>query len=233
MPVYKLYLESGPQHKKTMVHVPELLGCVVTGPTTEATLERTPEMIRAFLRFVRRHGEMVDPDQDVQIEVAEHFTRGTWMGNGDPDLVLPSDLEPLTEADVEKYVRRLEGSRAELLALIEGLSDEQLTEKPEKGRPIRGMLEHIFGAEYSYVRLFGKLDGVPGPGVVENKWTPELLDWMAHVRASEIAKLRSLTPEERTEPIRGKRMASKIVRRMLEHEWEHLVEMSERLGKPL
>jgi hypothetical protein len=26
MTIYKLYLESGPMHKKTMVHVPELLG---------------------------------------------------------------------------------------------------------------------------------------------------------------------------------------------------------------
>ena len=29
---YKLYVESGPKRRKTMVHVFSLLGCVATGP---------------------------------------------------------------------------------------------------------------------------------------------------------------------------------------------------------
>jgi hypothetical protein len=33
--LYDLYLESGPKRKKTMVHVLDLLGCIVHGPTTD------------------------------------------------------------------------------------------------------------------------------------------------------------------------------------------------------
>ena len=46
MTEYALYLESGPKHKKTMVHVLGLLGCIAQGPTTEAALEAAPQAIR-------------------------------------------------------------------------------------------------------------------------------------------------------------------------------------------
>ena len=54
---YALYLESGPQRRKTMVHALDLLGCVAVGPTTDAALAATPAAIRAYLRFLARHGE--------------------------------------------------------------------------------------------------------------------------------------------------------------------------------
>ena len=50
MTVYDLYLESGPRRRKTMVHVPSLLGCVATGATTEEALANTPAAIQSFLR---------------------------------------------------------------------------------------------------------------------------------------------------------------------------------------
>lgn len=62
MATYRLFLESGPRRRKTMVHVPDLLSCVAVGPTTEEALTATPAAIRAFLHFLRRHGEPVDPD---------------------------------------------------------------------------------------------------------------------------------------------------------------------------
>ena len=47
MKTYGLHLESGPKRMKTMVHVPELLGCVANGPTTDAALAATPESMVA------------------------------------------------------------------------------------------------------------------------------------------------------------------------------------------
>ena len=125
MTVYQLYLESGPRRKKTMVHVPELLGCMANGPTTEEALARTPQAIRDYLSFLDRHGGhpvarhrarqdgAVDSDAEVQTEIAEHITEGIWLGNGDPSLVFQPDLEPLTEEDAEAYIQRLEWARSE------------------------------------------------------------------------------------------------------------------------
>ncbi len=84
MPHYPIYLESGPKRRKTMVHVLDLLGCVATGPSTEAALQATPDAIRAYLRFLRRHGEAADLDAPFTTPVAEHITEGQWLGNGSP-----------------------------------------------------------------------------------------------------------------------------------------------------
>jgi predicted RNase H-like HicB family nuclease len=99
--VYRLYLESGPKHKKTLVYVLDLLGCVVGGPTTEATLEATPDAIRAFLRFLARHGQPVDPAAEFETKVTEHIAEGIFLGNGDPTLVFGPDRLPLTPDDGE------------------------------------------------------------------------------------------------------------------------------------
>src|SRR3990172_1539476 len=98
MTEYALYLESGPRRRKTMVHVLELLGCIANGPT--------PEAIRAYLRFLRRHGEPVDPDAPFETRVAEHITEGQWLGNGSPYVAFGPDLQPVTDEEGETFLRR-------------------------------------------------------------------------------------------------------------------------------
>ena len=72
MTEYALYLESGPRRRTTMVHVLDLLGCIAQGPTTEEALEATPDAIRAYLRFLRRHGDVVHEDAQRQAHRPEH-----------------------------------------------------------------------------------------------------------------------------------------------------------------
>ena len=234
MTLYNLYLESGPKYKTTMVHVFDLLGCIAAGPTTEKALERTPEAIRAYLRFLQRHGTDVDSIQEIQLQIVQHITKGEWLGHGSPYVVFQADLEPLTAQELEEYIKHLQWSRLELLSLINGLSEEQLAEEPQqKGRSVRSILEHVFGAEYSYVRNLGKLEGVRGPGSIEHLQKDELLARMEQMRVAEIEKLRSFNAQELSEVVtHGKQVQTvrRMVRRMLEHEWEHLVELKERLG---
>lgn len=237
MQTYKLYLESGPKKKKTMVHVLDLLGCIVKGPTTDDALDKTPETIRTYLRFLKRHGEAVDPDSEFETIVAEHVNEGQWLGSGDPALVFRPDLEPLSLEDAETYIQRSQWLRTEVFALVGVLTNEQIEAEPDsKDRSIRTMLEHVLESEYFYVTTLGKIDGLPGTGTLVRKREGDLLDWMTHVRTLEIERIRSLTIEERSRSIeRWKQTwtARKVLRRMLEHEWEHLVELSERLEKPL
>src|SRR5688572_25951316 len=101
-------------HRKTMVHVPELLGCMANGPTTEAALEATPEAIRAYLRFMKRCGETVDTEALITTRVEEHITEGAWLGNGDPGIVFGADLVPVSAQEVETFLGRLHGLRREL-----------------------------------------------------------------------------------------------------------------------
>ncbi len=58
MPAYALYLESGPQHKKAMAHVLDLLGCVAVGPTIEAALATAPSASTAVFSLATANGRI-------------------------------------------------------------------------------------------------------------------------------------------------------------------------------
>ncbi len=238
MKTYALYLESGPKHRKTMVHVLDLLGCIAKGPTTDAALAATLGAIHAYLRFLKRHGEQVDPDADFKTRIAEHVTEGQWLGNGDPALVFQPDLKPLTSKDAETYLRRLEWSRADVVQLVSGLSRARLEAEPKtKGRSIRALLEHMLESEHFYLcSAVGRIEGLPAPGTIAQKREGDLLHWMSRARQMEVERIRALTPAERSQVAEHWKQtwtARKALRRMLEHEWEHRVELFEHLGKPV
>jgi len=220
------------------VHVLDLLGCVAKGPTTDEALGATPDAIRAYLRFLKRHGEPADPEAEFKTKAVEHVTQGQWLGYGDPALVFQPDLKPLTPKDAETYIQRLEWSRAEVIRLVSGLTHAQLEADPgSKNRSIRAMLEHMLESEHFYLSsVVRKIEGLPGPGTIVQKREGDLLHWMSRVRKIEIERIRSLTPAERSQVVEHWKQtwtARKALRRMLEHEWEHWVELSERLGKPV
>ena len=124
---YDLYLESGPRHKKTMTHVLALLGCVAVGPTTAEAVAATPDAIRAYLRFLRRHGEPVDPGAPFETRVVQHITEGDWLGNGSPYLLFDADLQPLSEQEIETYLRRFAWLRGELADWVDDLANPTST----------------------------------------------------------------------------------------------------------
>jgi uncharacterized damage-inducible protein DinB len=173
----------------------------------------------------------------IQTQITEHITDGVWLGNGDPSIVFGPDLEPLTPEAGELYIQRLEGMRTDIVDLVGGLNQSQMEDKPQpKGRTIQAILEHILESEYAYMYAFGRLEGLPALGSIVEKRQGDLLDWMGVVRAREIERLRALTWEQRSQPFvhwKYTRTARKVMRRMLEHQWEHLVELKERLGEEL
>ena len=170
MQTYKLYLESGPKKKKTMVHILDLSGCIAKGPTSDEALNRTPEAIRAYLRLLKRHGEAVDPGSEFKTVVAAHVTEGEWLGSGDPALVFQPDLEPLTLEDAEIYIQRSQWLRAEVVASVgESTGVQTEAEQNTKDRSIRAMLEHMLESEHFYVTTPGKINGLPGTGTIVKK----------------------------------------------------------------
>ncbi|OLC52764.1 MAG: hypothetical protein AUH85_16015 [Chloroflexi bacterium 13_1_40CM_4_68_4] len=234
MRTYDLYLESGPQQRKTLVHVIELLGCVANGGTTDEAVAATPDAIRAYVRYLRRHSEPVDPDEPFSTRIAEHITTGDFLGQGSPQAVYQPDLRPLTPKDLDRYLRWLEWSRADLLALVDGIDERRLYHKPQRGRSLREILDHVLGADQAYVYgLVGPLKSMGNPTNAAARGALDLREALRQAREAAIARLRLLTPEERRAVRRhGKttRTARNRIRRMLEHEWEHRREIAARLG---
>jgi predicted RNase H-like HicB family nuclease len=235
MTIFDLCLESGPRRRKTMVHVFGLLGCVAVGPTTEEALAATPDAIRTYLRFLRRIGEPVHPGAPFEVRVAEHVTEGEWLGNGSPYVLFGPDLEPVSAGEIETLLGRFHGLQEELAAWTAARSDDELDAPPaDGGRTARAIILHVLGPIGPY--LAAALGGAPGfsrvvtaaeRGELGLSEALRLVDGMAAER------VRATTPEERSTVRvreRDQRTLRKALRRMLEHDWEHLAELSRRPG---
>ena len=228
---YALYLESGPQRKKTLVHVLDLLGCVVQADTTDEAIAAAPDAIRAYLGYLRRHGEKVDPNEKIETRVAEHNTEGMFSGQA----MWPQDLKPLAPAALARYLRWLEWSRADLLALVKGIDDKRLRVKPAKGRSLRDILLHVLGADKSYVYgVVGPLKTMGEPTNAADRGDLDVRVALTEARAAALVRLKTLTPAERARVRKAGQStysAHRVIRRMLEHEWEHRREIAARLGR--
>ncbi len=235
MTKYALYVESGPRRRKTMVHVLDMLGCIAQGPTTEDALEATPEAIRAYLRFLKRHGEAVKTADAITTVVAAHVMEGTWIGNGDPTPGFAPDFQPLRPADLKTYLRRFGWMRGDLVALIRDVPREQLIAEPAAGRSLYRILEHIAGAQGGYLRyLVGKVDGLSEAIKAVNQGPETLPAALTHLGQITSARLERLSAAERKQPVQHGQVtwtARRALRRILEHEWEHLQEISTRMSR--
>jgi predicted RNase H-like HicB family nuclease/uncharacterized damage-inducible protein DinB len=235
---YDLYLESGPKRRTTMVHVPALLGCIATGPTTDEALAATPEAIRAYRRFMRAHGDAsVGGDVAFETRIAEHITQGEWLGNGSPYLVFAPDMKPVTAPQITTFLRRLHILRETLAAWAESRSEVDLDAIPgPRGRSARAILLHVLPGPGNY--LSASVGGVKGFSRLQTEAERGQRPLPAALReveqmASEI--VHATTPEQRRAIIKrpkDTRTLAKALRRTLEHDWEHLAELSRRPGGP-
>ena len=237
MTSYGLYLESGPRRRKTMVHVYDLLGCIANGPTTEETLAATPDAIRRYLRFLKRHGEQVAPDAPFETHVVEHITEGDWLGNGSPYLVFGPDLEPISADEIETYLRRFHWMRETLATWAETQTDEQLDAVPQAGgRTARAILLHVIGTPGAYLSAgLGGVTGFSAGAGASERREISLPEGLRRIATMTAERVRATTPEERAavrQRPKDVRTLRKALRRMLEHDWEHLMELSRRPGGP-
>ena len=233
MTEYSLYLESGPKRKKTMVHVLDLLGCIAQGATTEASLEATPDAIRTYLQFLERHGEKVDPLGLFTTRVVEHVTEGNWLANGDPTPGFAPDFEPLSPRALTIHLRRLAWMLEELLELVSDLSEEQLLAQPETGRTIHHILQHVAESHGVYLRyLVGKVDGLSALlRSIEHAPAESMPAILTDLWGISQARLRILSDDEREMLVPHGQVtwsAHRCLRRMLEHAWEHRLEIAAR-----
>ncbi len=233
MTTYPLYLESGPKRQTTMVHVFDLLGCNVSGPTTEAALDATPDAIRAYLAFLQQHGEAADPAAPFDTTVAQHVTEGPRIGYGDPQPGFEPDFVAVTADELAVYLQRfrwlgqaiadrLAAAPAGLLALESG--DE---------RTLRAIGQHLSEAQGYYLRyLTGKIEGLPQAqhAVREAADVAAALGEVWRLNAERFA---ALTPRECGIQVHHGQVswtARRALRRSLEHAWEHLREIEARLS---
>lgn len=230
--IYRLHLESGPKKRKTMVHVSNLTGCCVGGPTTDEALDATPDAIRRYLGFLADHGEVVDPSARFGVEVVEHVMEGVWLGNG--IAVIATDTDPLPPKELRTMLERHRWIHEGIREQLEGLDAEALSGKPATGRALEDIVTHVLQAEAAYLssglRTNRELNRVARE-VERGERDPR--DGLLAVADLFAADIRATTPAERRAVIpRGQSIGSlrRTMRRALEHGWEHLQEIEARLA---
>lgn len=237
-----LYLESGPRQRKTMVHVLDLLGCTAQGATTDEALAATPAAVHTYLAFMARHAAataaLPSPEVEFETAIAAHVMEGDWLGNGDPTPGFGPDFVPLAAADLAAYLVRLAVMRAALRELVAPLSPAQLAAEPQgRGRTIYAILEHSVTAQAGYLRyLVGPMESMSVARRAVSAGPEDVLPALEHAWEIDAGRLAVLSEAERTCPMPHGQVtwtARRCLRRTLEHEWEHLLEIATRLAQPL
>jgi uncharacterized damage-inducible protein DinB/predicted RNase H-like HicB family nuclease len=239
-PPYRVYVEEG--RSLAVAHVAELPGCFAVGSSAAKAVQAMPGAITRYLAWLKRHKEPLVPEAHVSrpniadLYVADVLHEPPPTVGGSYAALFEFDKEAWNDEKLERTLRWLGYSRAELLSRIEGLSDEELKQrKISPDRTIWDILRHIANAEYGYInRVAGPL---AGREPVTDAEPEDVGERLAAIREIFLRHARSVPTEERGRivlPTWASRpdepwTLAKAVRRALEHELEHLADLGFRI----
>jgi hypothetical protein len=213
----------------TDVWIFDLPGCRVAAAIPEAALELVPATIGEHLVWLKQHGEDVDPHALIEYEVIEETDK-------QGEFCFEADLEPLNPEELETGLRRAAYALADLTERAE-LPEAVLSYRPPvsavkienfpDARTVREIYEHGSGS-HGFARNVG-----------EAEWTAPAEVMPEAVRDAAFARLRSLSPEERSKKyirpnartgVDAEWSARKVIRRVINHQRFHVKEIEQRLS---
>jgi uncharacterized damage-inducible protein DinB/predicted RNase H-like HicB family nuclease len=233
---YKVYVEEGTGG--AMAHVAELPGCFALGSSAPLAVAGAPRAIAGFLTWLKTHREPLVPEAIVSrptmndLSVAEVRRGGTPQKAGSLAALFDFDTVAWDDYKLERTLRWLDYSRADLLAKIEGMDESELkARRIDPDRSAWDTLWHIANAEFGYIdQVTGPLEGVER---ISEREPSDVRERLAVVREILARRARAMPAEKRGEVIlptwadkpNEPWTLAKALRRALEHELEHLKEM--------
>lgn len=211
---------------RTVAHVLLLPGCIVRASTPDLALANVKVAIEQYIIWLAAHSNSrLRALPAIHINIAERCQGGAALGSGSRVALLSADLTPMSKSEPKEYLCRMKFSRMDLLEIVAAIPEDMLTSRPNKRqRSFREILQHIAGAEQWYLT---RLMSIPR---FEVQPTPfkrlELVRETAYTRLSKqegylSGKVKTKWSEEWT--------LRKVLRRFLEHEREHILELEWRL----
>lgn len=235
-PTYRVYVEEGPGG--AMSHVAELPGCFAVGSNASKAVAATPKAIRDFLLWLRSHREPLVPEAHIarpnlaDIAIVEVRTEGAPMQAGSKATLFEFDAQVWSAEKLERTLRWLHYSRADLLAAIDGRSEEEVkATQIASDRTIWDVLWHVANAEYGYINCLAGHQ--PGEEPVTDNEPSHILRRLALIREILERCARAIPPDKQGEIVYPTWSdytdepwtLQKALRRALEHEREHLSEL--------
>lgn len=206
-----IYVQPDPADGTFTAHVLELPGCNARGATRDDAVANAKRSFHDYLALLAGRGMSTEhwAGLDVEtFEIREPAERGTF----------PEDFRPLNEHELRDVLHQLEASRSALLAQLRGLSAEQLERRATPSTwSVRQALEHLMTSE---VLLLARLE----------RWPEREFATLQAVHRLVFQRFAIMDPEDTAidHAIDGRRWSTrKVMRRILEHEQEHLAQIRE------
>lgn len=206
MTKYLVYIETkgdSTEQEGAVAHVPALPGASAQGKTVEEAKENIRAAIEEYLRLLRAVGEPVPRvSEGIHLEF-EAVDTPTFL----------TDYDALRPNEMETLFRWMAISRQELMDLVKDLPEETLTWQKDEDTPsIHQILCHLAEADLWYTDRL-------------KQWPEAPLFRLAAARGVALERLRELSETKRASitTYEGEDWTPrKVVRRMLEHEREHI-----------
>ena len=210
-----------------MAHVLEKPGCIWINSDKDRLVSEGPEAIRLYKLWLERNGEpKSNKNYYEKLEIAAvHEIPGFGVSGVNVALFNP-DYSPISSEEILRVIRILGYARRELLEIVTSLPVQALDWQPPEGeRTLRQNLEHVRDSQGYYLsRLLGKENVESKMSRAQPKGTMESLNWMQENTIRILLEwpttlyggvYQAEKPLENWTP-------RKMLRRILEHEREHI-----------
>jgi len=222
---FDVHLESN-RLGQTIAHVPQLLGCIVRGKTPEEAIGYVEDAVAQYLVWLQEHSGtswLIPPI--IRTRIVERCSGGAASGSGSRVALLQADRLLVDRQMLEACLLRFDYSRQDLLEITATLPHSVLTFRPQRQqRTIREILQHVAGAEKWYLSRMMEVPHFPA------QKTPLLRLQIVRKAAIELLSQYDLCQSARVVHKDGETWTlRKVLRRFLEHEREHVLEIERRL----
>jgi predicted RNase H-like HicB family nuclease len=194
-----------------LAHVPVLRGCIASGRSRDEAIANGRRAFRAYLELLDARGVSIEHWKDLDPNTFE-------VRDMPADRVVPEDVGLLEEHELRDFLHQFEASRAALISLVRDISPEELERKPDDTTwSVREALEHVMVTEAS---LLSRLE----------RWPADPFATLQAVHRIVFQRFTFVEPADTAldHVVMGRRWTTgKVMRRILEHEFEHLVHIRE------
>jgi predicted RNase H-like HicB family nuclease len=194
-----------------LAHVPVLRGCIASGTTRDEAIANSRRAFRAYLELLDTRGVSIEHWKDLDPATFEVRDLPT-------DRVVPEDIGPLEEHELRDFLHQFEASRAALISLVRDISAEEIERKPSETMwSVREALEHVMLTEADFLSRL-------------EKWPADPYNTLQAVHRLVFQRFTVMEPADTAldHVVMGRRWTTrKVMRRMLEHEFEHFGHIKE------
>jgi predicted RNase H-like HicB family nuclease/uncharacterized damage-inducible protein DinB len=219
-----------------MAHVLSFPGCVCDGKSVKEAVQRIPCAIREHISWLEKNGEKGE-SLEFELRIKERIYGVNELGiSGGKVAIFSPDYDVVSTAETDNYIRIWGHARNDLLRLTKTLSESQLKLRLNRNeRSINEILRHISNADWWYVSriVMGLEKEYP---YVSQSIPEDIFQHLAATRKIVLEKLPSVSGREKKKVFVPDYFAKytdeiwtyrKVLRRLIEHELEHILGIRE------